>query len=397
LSSVGRFALRTSFINGLTNLAAGTGPTDIPPFGLTFSSLRNNSTFRTDLTILSLTAYHVQLELHNPFVLSIRSATHANIIRWELLVSDGGEQRTFFGECVPVQYVTGETVESTLVVAHDIAQRINGRQVFDMHAIVAELRSALPQAPAAIAGVEIALFNAFAELTGVSVHKHLGGHGATLETDLTIAKVPNALEIARAAWEHGIRAIKIKVGGAGYDEDLARVRELVSNLPGLRLRLDPNQGFDAHTALRFIDDALKLGAQIEFVEQPTPREDYAALDEVSRLSPVPIIADEACVTPQDAFRLLSTTAVHGVNVKLMKSGLAGAQEIIAIAKAAGRTLMIGCMLESEIGLAASVALASGTGEFEYVDLDGHLLVKYDAPPTSFEARGPYLRAIEHAS
>ena len=75
----------------------------------------------------------------------------------------------------------------------------------------------------------------------------------------------------------------------------------------------------------------------------------------------------------------------------MKSGIAESLEIISIAKAAGRKLMIGCMLESEIGLAASIALASGTGAFEYVDLDGHLLVKYPMPPTAFIAEGPYLR------
>jgi L-Ala-D/L-Glu epimerase len=344
------------------------------------------------LKILSLTAEHVQLELHNPFVLSIRTATHANIIRWKLVCDDGGEHRMFLGECVPVQYVTGETIESTLATAPQLSQIMHGCDVADMHKIVAEVRKQLPLAKAAIAGIEIALYNAFAAETGVTMHQHLGGKGVEVTTDLTIAKIPNALQVAEAAWAQGFRSFKLKVGGVGYNEDLDRIRQMYEHLPGMLLRLDPNQGFDAPTALRFIDDVLKLGVTIEFVEQPTPKHDRLDLDEVSSNSPVPVIADEGCTSARDAYELFSETAVHGVNVKLMKSGIAESLEIISIARAAGKKLMIGCMLESEIGMAASVALASGTGAFDFVDLDGQLLVKYDAPFTSFIAEGPRLRA-----
>lgn len=350
------------------------------------------STF--SLKILSLSAEHVQLELHNPFILSIRSATHANIVRWKLAVDANGENVTYFGECVPVQYVTGETIESTLAVAPKLAQAIAGHEVAEIHALGSDLRTMFASHPAAVAGIEIALYNAFADLTGVSVHKHLGGKGIQLETNLTIAKVPNTLEIAQAAWEQGFRAIKMKVGGEGTEEDLLRIRVLHERLDGVRIRLDANQGFDATSALRFIDDVLKFGVQLEFVEQPVLKEDLRALDEVSKHSPVPIIADEACTSLAAAFTLFNSTHVHGVNVKLMKVGIAGALEVMSIAKAAGKKLMIGCMLESEVGMAASVALASGTGVFDYIDLDGHLLVKYDSLPTSFEAHGPYLRSID---
>jgi L-Ala-D/L-Glu epimerase len=225
------------------------------------------------------------------------------------------------------------------------------------------------------------------------MHQHLGGKGVEVITDLTIAKIPNALDVAKKAWEQGFRSFKLKVGGEGYAQDLDRIREMHEHLPGMLLRLDPNQGFDAPTALRFIDDVLKMGVTIEFVEQPTPKHDRLDLDEVSSNSPVPVIADEGCTSAKDAYELFSDTAVHGVNVKLMKSGIAESLEIISIARAAGKKLMIGCMLESEIGMAASVALASGTGAFDFVDLDGHLLVKYAQAPVSFEANGPRLRAL----
>ncbi len=76
----------------------------------------------------------------------------------------------------------------------------------------------------------------------------------------------------------------------------------------------------------------------------------------------------------------------------MKSGIRGALDIIAIAKASDRKLMIGCMLESEIGMAASVALACGTNAFDYIDLDGHALLDLKEPINLFSAEGPMLRS-----
>ena len=74
----------------------------------------------------------------------------------------------------------------------------------------------------------------------------------------------------------------------------------------------------------------------------------------------------------------------------MKSGIKGALDIINVAKAAGKKLMIGCMLESEIGMAAGVALACGTAAFDYIDLDGHLLLDLDKPVAAFMTQGPML-------
>jgi L-alanine-DL-glutamate epimerase-like enolase superfamily enzyme len=67
--------------------------------------------------------------------------------------------------------------------------------------------------------------------------------------------------------------------------------------------------------------------------------------------------------------------------------------MIAIAKSAGRKLMIGCMLEGETGMAASVALACGSGAFDFVDLDGHLLVDLAHPVRLFQSEGPMLKSL----
>src|SRR5581483_891709 len=337
--------------------------------------------------IQSLTAEYFPLPLKNPFVLSIRTARNANVIRWRLTTDVG---REFFGESVPVQYVTGETPESVLLAAPKLESLLYDRAIVDFPNYLREMESVLPDDVAARAGVEIALFNAFSDETQVSIPTLLGGANVVLETDLTIARIPNALDVARAAWQEGFRIFKMKVGGGPMEEDLDRILAIADTLIEPKFRLDANQSLTPESTLRFVEELLRNGIDLELVEQPVPKEDIVALDEIARVSPVPIIADEACRTPAEAFRLFSETAVQGVNVKLMKSGIRGAMDIIRIARAAGRKLMIGCMLEGEIGMAMSVALAASTDAFDYIDLDGHLLLDLKEPISLFRSDGPML-------
>ncbi len=340
--------------------------------------------------IVSLTASYHPLPLKNPFVLSIRTATNANVIRWRMGLDDGSE---YLGECVPVQYVTGETLDSVLEIAPLMERLLQGRKIKDVEAIIDSLFNAFPLDVAARAGVEIALFNAFAGEREVPLHRIFGKADATLETDLTISRIPNAVEVASGASKEGFRIFKVKVGGGSMEEDIDRILGIASAVPDAIFRLDANQALTVESTLELVTSLLQQGTYIELIEQPVPKADLAALDEVSRISPVSIIADESCCSPSDALRLFSETSVHGVNVKLMKSGISGALDIIRIAQSAGKKLMIGCMLESEVGIAASVALACGTGAFDYVDLDGHLLIDIPTPITLFDARGPYLRTL----
>ncbi|HET6401989.1 MAG TPA: dipeptide epimerase [Candidatus Kapabacteria bacterium] len=335
--------------------------------------------------IESIRAEYFQIPLKNPFILSIRSALHANVIRWHLRTDDG---REFPGESVPVQYVTGETPETVLAAVPKIEALLHGALIEDLPHLIHEMGRALPNDIAARAGVEIAIYNAFAAETGIALEKLLGSENVTLETDLTIARIPNALEVARQAWLEGFRIFKMKVGGGAMEEDIDRILGIAEEFPEAVFRLDANQSLTPRSTVKLAEALLRNDITLELIEQPVPKEDLAALDEVARICPIPIIADEACRTPAEAYRIFSETAVQGVNVKLMKSGIGGALDIIRIAKAAGRKLMIGCMLESEIGMAASVALACGTGAFDYIDLDGHLLLDLKEPISLFSANGP---------
>lgn len=169
----------------------------------------------------------------------------------------------------------------------------------------------------------------------------------------------------------GFQILKLKLGGPNDREALQALRDVA---PDKRVRVDANEGWsNREQALRMIewlaDDSL-----IEFVEQPLPAklpdEDHRWLHE---RSPLPLFADESCHRSREVSRLVGL--FHGVNVKLMKTG--GLTEAVATLKEArrlGMQTMIGCMIESTLGIAAAFHLGSLA---DHLDLDSHGLLAWD--------------------
>ena len=228
--------------------------------------------------IESIRAEYFQIPLKNPFILSIRSALHANVVRWHLRMDDG---REFPGESVPVQYVTGETPESVLAAVPKIDALLHGALIEDLTHLIREIARVLPKDIAARAGVEIALYNAFSDEVHIPLEKLLGAANATLETDLTIARIPNALVVAREAWREGFRTFKVKVGGGPMEEDMDRILSIAQEFPEAIFRLDANQSLTPRTTVELAESLLRNDITLELIEQPVPKEDLAALDELS--------------------------------------------------------------------------------------------------------------------
>jgi L-alanine-DL-glutamate epimerase-like enolase superfamily enzyme len=100
------------------------------------------------------------------------------------------------------------------------------------------------------------------------------------------------------------------------------------------------------------------------------------LVEVRKNSPIPVMADESVHSPEDALHLIQAEAIDFINIKLMKSGgILKGRKIAEIAEAAGIPCMIGCMAESEIGIAAGAHLAAAVKNIQYADLDSDLFLK----------------------
>ena len=219
-----------------------------------------------------------------------------------------------------------------------------------------------------------------------------GGAKRELETDLTLsaASPPVAGAAAARASAEGFRFLKLKVG-TGPAQDIRRALAVRDSAPGAKLILDGNQGLDASQALRLAEQCAKRGLRVVLFEQPLQRDDLQGMAWLRRRSPFPIAADESVRSAREAFQVLDREAADVINVKIAKTGLQESLEIVSLAKAAGKRLMIGCMRESLRGLAASAHLACGTGAFDFVDLDSDHLLAGAAPTAEFVRSGPILR------
>lgn len=226
---------------------------------------------------------------------------------------------------------------------------------------------------AARAAVDLALHDALGKRLGVNVRSLLGLDGMAVPPTsftLPIGDPDELREQAAAAAHYPI--LKIKLGGPADLDSVAVIREAA---PMSRLRVDANGGWTFAVAQGMIPALVEHG--VELIEQPLPAEDiegYHALHSAGYA--IPIFADEPIKSAGDVARWAGS--VDGVNIKLMKTGgIAGALAAIETARAHGLQVMLGCMIETGVGVAGAVALA---GLADYVDLDGPLLIGND--PTS---------------
>lgn len=341
--------------------------------------------------ITEIKAYSLELPLKEAFETAKGRKTSSPAVAVELWLSNG---MIGYGSATPVKYVTGEDIESVLAAVGMCTDDLCGADASSYRPLLNALSEALPDQPSARAALEIAVLDAFCKLYGIPMCKFFGGMLSEVETDVTISITTpdNARKLAKEAAVGGFNSIKIKVGSADTENDFAQVIAISEGAPQCAIRLDANQGFAPEAAVDFISRVQSAGVNVEMVEQPVDCKDLDGLRYITQHTSVPVFADESVVTPSDALKLVQMDAVDGINIKLMKAGIAGALDIIAICKAAGKGLMLGSMIETDIGMATAVHLAAGTGVFRFLDLDAHLLAVRDTVPFSggFTFDGPRL-------
>ena len=308
--------------------------------------------------------------------------------------TDGGV--VGFGCAAPDQPVTGETAETVEAAISNVVEPVlRGCDPVRWSAALEEAKRVVFASPAALAAVDMALFDIVGKVAGLPVWKLLGGYRESIATSVTIGILPEAETVAAAKrWlARGFRCLKIK-GGHDVEDDIARilkVREAVG--PEIELRFDANQGYTVDEARQFVERT--RSAKLELLEQPTPKGEPELLGEVARSVSIPVMADESLMTLRDAFRLARNEFVDMVNIKLMKvGGIAEALHVNSVARAARLEAMVSCMDEAGLAIAAGLHFALARPNVVYADLDGHIDLVGDPTKDAVVLRDGELRATE---
>jgi L-alanine-DL-glutamate epimerase-like enolase superfamily enzyme len=314
---------------------------------------------------VNLSARIATLRLAETFVISRESEDEADVVQVELR-QDG---LSGFGEAAPIARYD-ESAESALAFV-EASEDALGYDPFALEEIGSRLAER-PGEQAAKAALDAALHDLCGRLTGLPVWRLLGLRRAGPPTSWTVWLGDPDDMARRAERVRGrFRRLKLKLGG-GDSLDVERVRAVraVADVP---LQVDVNEYWALDEALDALPHLAALG--VEYCEQPLPAGD-AGGPELKRRSPLPIYVDEDCHTLADV--AACAERAHGVNIKLAKSG--GIREAVRMAHAAralGLGVMLGCMIESGLGIAAACQLASLC---DHVDLDGNLLLAEDPWP-----------------
>lgn len=215
--------------------------------------------------------------------------------------------------------------------------------------------------------VDVAANDLWGKIQNTSLHQLWWDDLSSIPmTNYTIGlgEIPEMLEkIAAFPWP----IYKIKLGGPDDRATIAAIRKATP----ARLRIDANTGWTASNALELID-AMAASA-VEMIEQPLPVAKDSLMSELRDYTNIPIIADESCQVEEDVEKCAD--GFDGINIKLMKcGGLTPARRMIKKAQKLGLQIMVGCMTESSIGIAAISQLLPA---LDYVDMDGPLLINND--------------------
>ena len=300
-----------------------------------------------------------QLQLQHPFKIARRvTDDYRQVISVEI---DGG-----VGETAPALFY-GETVQTVRVALEAIAPALPD-DLDAIHDVMATVETALGGNYAAKSAIDMALHDRLGKKLGVPLYQlwGLNPHNTPC-TSFTIGLDEPEVMAEKTRQAEMYPVLKVKLG-TPRDIEIIQTLRNVTDKP---IYVDANTAWTPKEAVHKIRELDRYG--VELIEQPTKPNDLAGLKFVRENSDLPIIADESVKRASDIPALAE--CVDGINIKLVKcGGLLEAHRMIHVARTHGLQIMIGCMIESSLGITAAAHL---TPLVDYADLDGNLLIAND--------------------
>ncbi len=271
-----------------------------------------------------------------------------------------------YGEATRNLYY-GFSIESMTNALENIREQIESAELTSPEAFWEQMQPLLADNPFALCALDIAANDLFGKIQGKRLYQIWGlNDDSTPLTNYTIG-IDAVENMVKKLKERPWPIYKIKLG---TPDDVAIVKELRRHTDAV-FRVDANCAWGVDETIENSRLLKPLG--VEFIEQPMRADDLEGMKKVYEQSVLPLIADESCITEQDVAKCHGH--FHGVNIKLMKcGGLTPARRMISEAKSLGMKVMVGCMTESSIGIAAIAQLLP---LLDYVDMDGALLLRED--------------------
>lgn len=346
------------------------------------------------LEIAKIELFSVRFPLKVPFVVSYHHYDDMPSIIVRMTTSCG---IVGYGEAVPDEHVTGETIESTIaVLRHQLGPLLIGKNPMQLEHLHDLMNRSNRGVPAAKAALDIACHDILGKKLNQPIYAWIGGrfHDAFPVTHVLSIDTPERMaREAEAQVELGYTAIKMKVG-VDVHSDVQRVKAVRHAVgPNIPIRIDVNQGWrnaaNTVTAMRLLEPY-----QIDWVEQPVEADDFESMVEVKQKIAVPLMMDEGVRDMYDMRRMTMMQAAHKANIKLMKcGGIHPAKKLVHMAEMSGIECQIGSMVESSIASSAGFHVAFSSKNVHTVELTGPLRfskdvgnLTYDLPNISLNER-----------
>lgn len=307
--------------------------------------------------------FKVDRPLESPFRIAVATRDKYEGVFVKIVTDDG---LVGWGESAPSYRLTRETTASVIEELTRVKPSLIGKDPCDITHILTNL----DLSPAALTGVETALWDITAQSLGTPLYRVFGSTRNEFDTSITIG-IKSLDEVARHAEKlvnEGVSIIKLKIG-VNPEEDIERVKLVRSIAANARIRVDGNLGYTVDEAIRVARGIEKY--DIEFFEEPV-----AGLGNLKKLRKsigIKVMADESVKTLNEAITAIREKAVDYVNLKLQKmGGITRTRIICDVLADAGILCMIGGFSETLIAMTVAAHLKVAHPNIEFADLDAHI-------------------------